>query len=173
MKLSIGGERKRDGWVTLNADPRYEPDIVAAVPPLPPYVVDRQWDEVEAFHMVEHVHRWEAVELVSQIHWALAPGGRFVVELPDISYCMKVFLGQVKPPRGAEHQFDLWGIYGDWNHRNPLYCHKFGYTPKTLCDMFVEAGFQRGMLKVKPAETHYPQRDFRLEAYKEEPCTTT
>ncbi len=163
----MGGEKRKDGWVVLNADPRYDPDIVAAVPPLPPYVLDRQWEEVEAFHMVEHVYLWEALEMVKQIHWCLAPGGQFVVELPNVEWCMRVFLEQVKPPRGAEGQFSTWGLWGDPNHKNPLYCHKWGYTPKTLTDLFVEAGFKRELVRLEEAQTHYPVRDFRLVGVKE------
>ena len=154
MNLEIGGERKRDGWVVLNAGAEYNVDIIAAVPPLPKYVTERQWDEIEAIHLVEHVYLWQAVELVKQVYWCLAPGGRFSVELPDISYCARVFLGLMDPPRGASGQFDMWGFYGDPNHKNPLYMHKWGYTPKTLTDLFVESGFKRELVFMAQAQSH-------------------
>ncbi len=168
MKLEIGGERKKDGWVVLNADDRYGIDIVTTVPPLPSFVVDRQWDEVAAFHVIEHCYLWEAQELVKQVYWCLVPGGRFIVELPDVEYCMRVFLGLIEPPsRRNEGQFSTWGLWGDPNHKNPLYCHKWGYTPASLTDLFVEAGFKRALVTQEAAETHFPVRDCRLVGVKE------
>lgn len=162
-RLSIGGEFRRDGWVTVNADPNCQVDIIAAVPPLPKEVMEVRWNEVEALHTIEHVYKWEAEEIVAEVYKILDDGGQFIVELPDISYCMKVFLGMIQaPPRGKEHQFDLWGIYGDWNHRNPWYMHKHGYTPQSLTDLFVGGGFDRSKVFLRTAESHYPVRDFRL-----------
>ena len=98
------------------------------------------------------------------IYRHLISGGKLILEQPDISYAAKVLLGDVKPPAGAEGQFDLWPLYGDPTSKNPLYMHKWGYTRWSLLNLVQCCGFKNA--GVLPAKYHYPVRDFRIEAVK-------
>lgn len=165
-RLSIGsGGDRREGWTRLDASKRGNPDIVATLPPLPAVVQEQKWHEIEAIHVIEHFYLWEARELLRQCFQCLATGGRLTLELPNIEFAAKALLGQVRPPRGMlPGQCDMWPLYGDPRHRDPLMCHKWGYTPRTLTHELIHAGFAADHIQVLKAQHHVPVRDFRIEA---------
>lgn len=159
----IGAGRTRlPEWTTLDADPTSGADIVATVPPLPDAVKARQWQVVEMIHFLEHLYLWDARHLLREIRGVLAPGGKLVIEVPNIQFAARVLCGLEKPPRGAAGQFDMWPFYGDPSHRNPLFGHRWGYTPLTLIEELVAIGFQRDAISVTRARHHFPGRDFRI-----------
>lgn len=166
MNLIIGcGAQRRPGWKTLDADPTVGSDYVADLPPLPPEVREVPWDTIEMIHFIEHLYPWDAAELLRQIHACLRPGGTFVLEQPDLRYAARVFAGIEPPVPGTEPgQCDMWAFFGDPTHRNPLYGHRWGYTPESLTDALADAGFLRSRIRRLPALYHVPQRDFRIEA---------
>lgn len=161
-KLELCAGRKRDGWVTLDANGRC--DVTATIPPLPPSVRDTRWDEIRLIHGIEHFYRWDVPTLLESIHSVLAPGGLLVLEQPNIEYAAKVLLGQVEKPKGHRDQFDMWPLYGDPSHRTDLYSHRWGYSPRTLTQDLVDAGFRREDVRAGRARSHFPVRDFRIEA---------
>jgi len=151
-RLMLGsGANRREGWVRLDANPVYQPDILATIPPLPRAVTRRQWNEIEWIHGIEHFYPWEAEELLPKLREVLAPGGRLVLEQPNFIHC-------------CEAQNLRW-IFGDSTFRDPLYGHRWGYTPRSLCAALKAAGFRRVL--TGPVRYHnFPERDFRMEAYK-------
>lgn len=164
-ELMIGaGRTRRPGWTTIDADSKSGADIIATVPPLPESVTNRQWRKVEMIHFLEHLYLWDAKRLLREIHSVLASGGKLVIEVPNIRYAARVLCGLEKPPRGAAGQFDMWPLYGDPSHRNPLFGHRWGYTPESLTNELVAAGFEREQIRVLRARHHFPGRDFRVEA---------
>lgn len=164
MKLAIGQRGKREGWVTLDAHPRSNADIVGGVPPLPDAIKDQSCEAIEMIHFLEHLYLWDARELLVACHRALKVGGKLIIECPNIEYAARVLCGVESPPRGAPGQFDMWPLYGDPNHKDPLYGHRWGYTPESLERELKSVGFQRLGICRLPARSHFPVRDFRLEA---------
>ena len=166
MNLSIGCGRKRlDGWVTIDADASVGADFVSMVPPLPDAVRAQRWDAVEILHFIEHVFPWQAVELMEQVFGCMAPGGILVMEQPDLLFACRVLAGIAEPIPGTEPgQCDYWPLFGDPSHRNPLFGHKWGYTPGTLSDLLRSVGFAE--IQTMKAHHHVPGRDFRVEARK-------
>jgi len=168
MKLTIGrGMYGKHGYTTLDANPNIGAAIVATVPPFPKEVTDHvgKWEEVEMIHFLEHLYQWDAAELLREIRGVLAVGGRVVIELPDISFAAAVLMGaKDRIPGTAAGQCDMWPIYGDPSERNPLYGHRWGYTPQTLREALETAGFKPEGISQKPAQYHVPGRDFRMEA---------
>lgn len=167
-KLLIGS----GGWhwpeyVGIDANAGNEPDIIAIVPPLPPEVMAQRWTEIMMIHAIEHIAPWKALELAKQCYECLADGGVFILEQPNIIYAAKVLLGIITPPDGEPGQYDMWPLYGNPETEDEWMLHKWGWTPLTLTNMLIEAGFKKE--KIIPA---YPQfhgsreRDFRLEAVK-------
>jgi len=168
-KLMIGaGRMRRKGWLTLDADPESGADIIATVPPLPDEARAVQWDEIEMIHVIEHFYLWEARQLLREIREVLAVGGRLVIEAPNIAYAARVLCGLVKPPRGAKGKYDMWALYGDPRRSNPLYGHRWGYSPESMQAELIDAGFAAEAIEVKPAQHHKPVRDFRVEAIRVE-----
>lgn len=162
--ILCAGRQRREGWLTLDADARVKPNILASIPPLPEAVTSRQWAAVELIHGIEHFYLWEARELLQGLRGVLAPGGTLILEQPNIRYAAQVLLGVREKPRGHVDQFDMWPLYGDPRHRNQLFGHKWGYSPESLSDLLFECGFPADGIKVCRARSHFPGRDFRVEA---------
>ena len=166
MKLAIGsGKYGRQGWTTLDADPNSGAEIISTVPPLPHEVTSVKWQEIEMIHSLEHLYPWDAAQLLTEIRGVLVAGGRLTIELPDLAFAAAVLIGQKERiPGTVSGQCDMWPIYGDPNHRNPLYGHRWGYTPQTLRQALEAAGFDPEGISHLPAQHHVPVRDFRMEA---------
>jgi hypothetical protein len=152
--LCPGGIR-REGWQTVDADPRSKagvgypastsPDFVACIPPLPDSVRAFQWQDIEWIHGITSLYPWQAAEVLKEIREILAPGGAFVLEQPDISKCY----GNMR-----------W-IFGDPSPKDSLYMNHWGYTPESLSAILMEAGFNH--IEVLEAKHHFPERDFRIQ----------
>jgi hypothetical protein len=166
-QLLIGsGDWHWAGWTTVDADPNSGAHVIAAVPPLPDSVKAQTYTHIIASHFIEHLYRWDALTLVQECYAVLETGGVLELEQPDLAYCCKVLAGVIEPPPGRSwEQFSLWGIFGR-PELDPLMAHKHGYTPQTLTDLVVEAGFARENVTISAGRFHEPERDFTLRAVK-------
>lgn len=155
-----------EGWTTLDANHGSGADFIAAIPPLPDEVKCETYSHILASHFIEHIFRWEALSLLKECYEILELGGILTLEQPNLEYCAKIVAGMIDPPPGSNReQFGYWGIYGEPNG-NPLYGHRAGYTPSTLSDLVVEAGFDRENILILPGRYHIPIRDFTLQVTK-------
>lgn len=148
--LLLAGGVHRKGWHTL--DMKGHVDFLATVPPLPKDVIRHQWDVIELTHGIASFYPWEAAMLLRDIYDALAPGGLAIFEQPNLVECIRS--GRVE-----------W-IYGDPSLSEPEHMVKWAYTPATLTEALVIAGFPLGNIECLPAQYHVPARDFRIEARK-------
>jgi SAM-dependent methyltransferase len=164
--MLCSGKTKREGWLTLDANAKCKPDYHHSLPGFPFSIEEQSWDEIELIHGIEHFYLWEARQLLKECYALLRPGGRLVLEQPNILYAAKVMAGLLVPPKGAHGQFDMWPLYGDPNHKSSLFCHRWGYTPVTLAAELTTAGFDVDNITHLPARSHYKVRDFRMEAIK-------
>ena len=123
-------------------------DFTAMIPPLPPGVKAMVWDEVEWIHGVTSFYPWVAERVLREIYEVLGPSGKLALEQPDLD----------KAKSRVE-----W-LFGDPVPRDTLHMNRWAYTPATLTQMLKEVGFSH--VELLPAQFHYPDRDFRLEAYK-------
>lgn len=165
--LLCSGKHRPEGFITLDADPRCEPDIVARIPGEPVDSFRTNLSEIYLIHGIEHFHISEAKVLVRQIWKALEPGGFAVFEQPNLEAIARFILGLEMPP--ADLPMDratIFAIYGEPFHPSGLMQHYWGYTPESLTQLLVESGFQRERIKVGEARSHWPCRDFRIEATK-------
>lgn len=130
----------------------------ALLNPLP--LSDCSADLLANFHFIEHVYHWEAIHLVAEFYRLLKPGGLLIIECPDILKCARNLL------KGHRDQLCMWGLYGDWGHKDPYMMHRHGYTPESLSALLKGAGFTG--IKVLAPQTHGARgnRDMRIEAYK-------
>lgn len=153
--MLCSGITRREGWVTLDSDPKFGADIVASIPPLPQEVKAKQWDEIELIHGITSFYPWDAEQLLCEIRGVLASGGKLVLEQPDAWWAAKAIIDD-----GGD--FVKW-FFGDSSLRNPEHMNKWAYTPEILEDTLHRAGFLD--VHVRKAEYHNPRRDFRMEAY--------
>jgi len=163
-KLAIGSGGKKVGWFCIDANPKSGADLICMIPPLPEEVTNKKWDRIEMIHVIEHFYLWEAKQLLTSIRNILSEGGYLYMEQPNIKYCAEVLLGKLPPNTHHKGQFDMWGFYGDPNHKDPLMCHKWGYTPGSMTELLVECGF--GRTEKTEVIGHSKVRDFALKAWR-------
>lgn len=83
MNVNLGcGPYKPEGWINIDADPQYEPDVLAMSWDLP--FADESIGCVYAGHVLEHMtYDEQAPATLREIKRVLHPGGRLLVVGPD------------------------------------------------------------------------------------------
>ena len=161
------GPTRPAGFVRLDVNPEHEPDILAAVPPLPAEVHAKRWDVIELVHGIEHFWWWDAGPLLKECHVVLRSGGVLILEQPNIEAAARVLLGLDQPSYRGVLESAMWPLYGDPAHRDVGYMHRWGYTPETLSRLLRETA-EWSSISVLPQRYHAyaTGRDFRIEAVK-------
>ncbi len=173
IKLNLGcGDKILDGYVNVdvvNERAGKSPDVVCDIKKLDKF--DSNYaDEVMAIHVVEHFDRWDIVEILREWSRVLKPGGKMILECPNLENACKEFLkdpiNHSKPNQNGQRT--MWVFYGDPSWRDPLMMHKWGYTPRSLAQVMHEAGLMD--LKQEPAQYKLREpRDMRVTGLKPSP----
>jgi predicted SAM-dependent methyltransferase len=161
-RLNIGcGRIKKPGYLNVDIDVSVSPDVVFSLSEPLPFGSD-VFDQIEAYHVVEHIYPWTARDTLKDLWRILRPGGKLAIECPNIEFaCASLTRSS---DYGWDSQMGMWAIYGDPNAKNPLQMHHWGYTPLTLSNILQNVGFV-GIKRESP-ESHVPERDFRIVAIK-------
>jgi predicted SAM-dependent methyltransferase len=134
MKLNLGcGLDKRSGYLNVDCRPQVRPDRVADMRRLP-WVADNSVEEIAARDVLEHVG-WREIPGVLR-EWArvLEPGGRLVLQLPNLCYLADRYLH-----RRDTGEFVRW-IYGDQDY--PENQHRSGFDEESLRRALAQVGFE-------------------------------
>ena len=148
VRLNLGcGSDIRPDFVNVDKFPANDDVVQADFPTLP--FESGYADEVLLSHVLEHFGYHEGQTLCREIHRVLKPGGSAYIEVPDIAWCLGMFLGAPEPPtytdpKGDYNTFHKWGlwsqaIWGD-QHNDGLF-HKWGYTAHRLLHLLSHVGF--------------------------------
>lgn len=104
-------------------------------------------------HLVEHLHRSEALALLRDAHRALRPGGVCRVVTPDLGALVDGYVGTTSESGDAADRLQAAlllhppappraGALLGWYRRATAFDHhKWVYDADSLCRLFVEAGF--------------------------------
>ncbi|MBF0375453.1 MAG: methyltransferase domain-containing protein [Alphaproteobacteria bacterium] len=144
-RLNLGcGDKLLPGYVNVDVAASragVHPDVLCDLHHLGPFEDDSA-DEILAVHVVEHFWRWEVVDILKEWLRVLKPGGRMVLECPNlISACQEFLRDPDRLGRAdVNGQRAMWVFYGDPSWRDPLMLHRWGYTPATLAEVMAEAG---------------------------------
>jgi hypothetical protein len=167
MKLNIGaGGRRIAGYTGVDMVERPGADIVAPANAIP--LADGVASEVLAVHLIEHLLPWEVAGTLKEWRRLLRPGGRLVLELPDLIKCCQNIISGAFVAGKHPDQLGMWGAFGDPRQKDALMLHRWGYTFKSLQPIVAAAGF--GDIVERPTQWHpagRELRDFRLEAVKD------
>ncbi|MEO8297189.1 MAG: methyltransferase domain-containing protein [Burkholderiales bacterium] len=170
IRLNLGcGDMPLPGYVNVDVAVERagkQPDVCADVRDLSVFASNHA-DEVMAIHVIEHFHRWEVVDILKEWVRVLKPGGRLVLECPNLISACEALL---KDPAGAagpgqEGSRSMWCFYGDPSWKDPLMCHKWLYTPQSLAQVMAEAGLTQ-LAQTPPWFKAKHPRDMRLEGIK-------
>lgn len=166
LRLNLGcGDKILPGFVNVDivamrAGAR--PDVICDLHDLAPFA-DASADEVMAIHVVEHFWRWDVEAVLREWIRVLKPGGRLVVECPNLASAAREFLANpVEGAReGPEGQRTMWVYYGDPKWRDPLMVHRWGYTPASLAELLAAVGLEA--VRQEPAQYKLREpRDMRV-----------
>ncbi len=166
LRLNLGcGDKHLPGYVNVDVAASragVRPDVQCDLRALDPFASDSA-DEILAVHVVEHFWRWEVVDVLREWTRTLKPGGRMIVECPNLLEACRAFLED--PVSGAspgrEGQRTMWVFYGDPAWRDPLMCHRWNYTPASLKAIMEEAGLAN--VRQEPAQFKLREpRDMRI-----------
>ena len=131
----------------LDIDPSVDPDIVCSMVDMTP-IATGTIDAIWSSHNLEHLHRHEVPAALGEFLRVLRPGGQLLLTLPDLQKVAELIAadGLEDPayvsPSGPITPLDM--IFG---HTSSLargltfMAHKTGFTPTTLGNLLVEAGF--------------------------------
>jgi hypothetical protein len=168
IRLNLGcGDKKLSGYINIDiATSRggVQPDIIADIRMLPG-VNNNYADEIIAIHVVEHIDRWEIVEVLRRWCSILKPGGIIIIETPNLlSACKALLADPIAGARpGLSGKMTMWPLYGDPSWKDTLMMHKWLYTPNSIAEVLIEAGFAN--IKQTPAQFKMREpRDMRIVA---------
>lgn len=166
LRLNLGcGDKILAGYVNVDvveARAGMKPDVICDLHDLVPFA-DASADEILSVHVVEHFWRWEVRDVLREWMRVLKPGGRMVVECPNLESACRTFLEN--PQQNAREdlagQRTMWVFYGDPQWKDPLMIHRWGYTPESLGALMTEVGL--GDVRQEPAQYKLREpRDMRV-----------
>jgi len=131
MKIHLGcGDIIKEGFV--NVDPYApSPDVRMDAADYMRSHPDDTVERVEWYHVIEHLKREPAKEIVRLVFQKLQPGGIFVTECPNFKETVREYL------EGNKQR--IRNVYG--HQRYPGDSHRWGYDEETLPKLMRWAGF--------------------------------
>jgi len=83
-KLNLGcGEFKKSGYINLDVEDRFSPDVLHDLNDLPYPFADGAFDLIESSHNLEHLN--DPFAAMTEMHRLLVPGGTLIIKVPHFS----------------------------------------------------------------------------------------
>lgn len=165
LRLNLGcGPRLLSGFINVDLPNNWsgkQPDVVSDIRSLP--FGDGYADEVHAYHVLEHLYRWEAETTLTEWLRVLKPGGKLILELPCLDKILNVFNVCMSHGKPVPARLTILGLYGDPAYRSEAMCHRWAWSKSELKSVLRSLGLRP---RIMEPVTHIPERDMRCEAIK-------
>jgi len=133
IKLNLGsGKDYLDGWINVDIEQKYNPDVVADITEALPFKTNSV-SEIKAFDILEHVTKQQAHDFISECYRVLDIGGKLNLRLPNMFAIVDSYRDD---PEVMAHF-----LYGDTAETGVFGAHKAGYTEKSLHRLLILHGF--------------------------------
>lgn len=122
--------------------------------------------EILASHVFEHLNPYHALNILKEWKRVLQPGGKLIMEMPDIEKLCARFASATT----GERYGILNAIYGSVNTTNQgtpdqiTSPHLFGWWPQSLWDHLTNSGYVD--IQFMPEQIPHPESNLRVEARK-------
>ena len=167
LHLGSGGDYWA-GYVNVDADPSATCDLRIDFTRIGEVYPPGSVSEVAMIHSLSYLSLWQARDLFAALHRLFEPGGRLIVEVPDLAKCARAvldhehdFTAYLEAVR-AIYAFDLSQI----ERRQPYTPYAFGWSASHLIAELQQAGFREVALLDPQTHGPRPWRDARVEAIK-------
>lgn len=157
LRLNLGaGAMRIEGWLSVGLEDHHDirQDLTK------PLQILAHADDIMAIHVFEHFQRWEAPGILADWHSCLKPGGKLVLEMPELLRCCRSVLDNPDPRRG------IWGLFGDPGYKDPLMVHKWCYSEPEIAGLLMDAGFRKPRFTTPQFHGRKTLRDMRVECIK-------
>lgn len=138
--------------MTLDINPDFNPNVLGdASEPLP--FSDSEFDELHAFHLLEHLERPKIGPAIREWMRVVRPGGLLRISVPNLTFASKlVFDGNIR-----DYLTALVMIYGD-DHQDHMH-HHIGFTVEALRQLLEEAGLATQYIDTAPYEVVFHESE--------------
>lgn len=134
-----GGHDKIEGFLSVDADFATECDIISRIDKL--NYADETISEIYTSHTLEHIHRGDVYDALSEWKRVLGKGGLLYICVPDIEKLFTIYLEGIKDYKNDKAVTNLACeiVYG--GQKDKWDFHYNGYSFTTLKAMLEEIGF--------------------------------
>jgi SAM-dependent methyltransferase len=133
--------------IRLDLDPAVKPDIVCSMTDMS-RVASGSVDAIWSSHNLEHLERYEVPSALAEFIRVLKPHGFLLLTLPDLQEVARLVVEDrledqaYTSPSGPITALDMiFGHTPSLARGNPFMAHRTGFTPRTLQEALLEAGF--------------------------------
>jgi len=166
MNLNIGcGNDYRKDYVNIDGSDVYKVDKIINLneESLLDHFEKESVDHILCKSVLEHYFRWEACNLLKDFFALLKEGGAALISVPDTEYVInmkgsvdekiiKLYGGQNLPvgmQAGAKNKKVYFNpVTEESRKKHPeFFCHKYGWTPKSLSGVMKHIGFSQVSIK--------------------------
>lgn len=165
LKLNLGaGGINYPGYLSVDMYDK-RADIVMDICNLREFA-NNSVEEILASHVFEHLNPYHSLNILREWHRVLKPGGKLVMEMPDIEKLCARFIAAATNERYGI----LNAIYGSVNTTDQgtpdqiTSPHLFGWWPQSLFDHLTNAGYEN--IQFMEEQIPHPESNLRVEAQK-------
>jgi predicted SAM-dependent methyltransferase len=151
LRINVGcGTDYHEGWMNIDGSttlPRVDKVLKVPQEPLDEALGAGVADYILASDVIEHLHHWEAVQMMGQLSRTLKSGGGVEIRVPDCEFILNTdmysiedklehFYGGQDVPQGRDEDMDKSRIA-----HPEFFCHRYGWTMHRMRNHLLKVGF--------------------------------